>query len=123
MWPFRKKLTPPPTILDRRDWNDDWKVGDIAECIVEADGWGDLWKPWERVPKGQRFTVAGFKESDDAICEDGRCSAYFLIFAETKKTYPTQCFRKVRPVASEDSEIVTRILNAQPGTDNVRESA
>lgn len=117
MWPFRKKPEPKVPLKDIRVWNDDWKVGDTAECIVDRDGWADTWKPWHILEKGTRLTVTGFSEEK---CT-GNYVAYALHFAETKVLYPTQGFRKVRPVATEESEVVKFILNAKPGADQKRE--
>lgn len=115
IWPFRR--TPR---RDLREWNDDWKVGDTAECIASRGCWIN-WKPWQILAKGQRFTITGFREGEGRDRNGLSCLCYYLGFAEVEGWYPTQGFRKVRPIASEDSEIVTRILNAKPGADNLRE--
>jgi hypothetical protein len=115
MWPFKRK-PPPAPLRDCRDWNDDWKVGDTAEVIPGE--WCETVPPWERLPTGARYTVVGFCEAVD----DG-ARYYFLRLAELELSYTTQCFRKVRPVAAEKSEIVERILKAKPGKDRVREGA
>ena len=120
MWPFRKnpKSTAP---CDMREWNEDWKAGDTAECIVDGITWrwAESVKPWERPAFGQRLTVTGFYEGPG---KDGAIY-YFLKLEGWPRKLPTQGFRKVRPVASEKSEIVERILNAEPGADRKRRAS
>lgn len=119
MWPFRKKSQPS---VDRREWNEDWQVGDTAECIV--DGARIIWhpdiSPWERPVFGQKFTVSGFCEGRG----NGGTLHYFLKFSDWPIPLSTTGFRKVRTVKSEESEVVKRILKApNPGKDRVREGA
>lgn len=115
-WPFKKKQAPSrPAPRDHRNWNEDWKIGDTAECVRE--NWHESVRPWERLALGTRLTVTGFSEgvgSAGSLC-------YFLHFKEFKHGFSTNAFRKVRPVATEKSEIVERILNAPAGRDKVRE--
>lgn len=120
MWPFRKKPTPKPPRIDMRDWNEDWKIGDTAECIVDGVTyqWHECVKPWERPEFRQQFVVTGFSEygaPDNTI-------RYFLALKDWPIELPTTAFRKVRPVREEQSEVVSRILNAKPGKDRVRET-
>lgn len=119
MWPFRKK--PEPT-KDWRDWNEDWKVGDTAECIVDGSNvtWNDSVQPWHRPSFGQRLTVSGFIEG---MATGAPVLSYFLKFSDWPVTIATAGFRKVRPVASEKSGIVERILNATPGQDRLVETS
>ncbi len=118
MWPFRKKAAPPAPPVDRRIWNEDWRIGDVAECV--SDHWYESVKPWERPKVGDRLIVTGFSEGRDRHSGDLR---YFLHFSEYRNGLSTPAFRKVRPVSTESSEIPTRILNAKPGADKVREGA
>lgn len=113
---FRKKPAPP--IRDLRNWNEDWRVGDTAECVV--DRWHECVKPWERPARGQQFTVTGFSEG---VNPDANARAYFLHLKGWPYGLTTTSFRKVRPVSAEQSEVVSRILNAKPGADNPREDA
>jgi hypothetical protein len=118
-WPFnRKKPEPKPEPIDRRDWNEDWQVGDIAECIVEIGDWNETVKPWERPAKGDRLVVAGF---DEGIDSGGKTLDYFLRFNGLPHGLSTRGFRKVRPIAY--PEIVERILNAPVDPEKVREDA
>ncbi len=116
MWPFRKPPIPPTPLADHREWNDDWKVGDTAECVIDFDDWHPEVKPWNKTPKGARFTVIGFSEGANFGIR-----AYLLTLEGWPVRLATTAFRKVKPVATEQSEVVTRILNAKPGTDRVRE--
>lgn len=126
MWPFsRKPVTPPPpppTPEDCRVWNEDWRIGDTAECIVDGINtcWHDDLPPWQRPALGAQFTVIGFKDGFGGW--SGR-RMYFLKLEGWPVAISCTAFRKVRPVATEQSEVVSRILNAKPGADNPRETA
>lgn len=112
MWPFKRKPAPPP---DYRDWNEDWRIGDTAEVVITE--WSDSVLPWERLPLGSRWTVTGF---DDCLSTDRAARFYFLYIKGFKRGYNTQCFRKVRTVSADQSEIVQRILKAKPAPDKTR---
>lgn len=101
-WKFWKK-----PIKDRRVWNDDWQVGDIAEALLPQDSW-DFKDPWECPAKGARLTVIGLSEG---VCEPSNARAYFLRFAEIDSEWATQGFRKVRPIAKKQSAIAEKILS------------
>ncbi len=118
MWPFSKKPAPKAPFRDYRIWNEDWKVGDTAECVT--DNWHDCIPPWHRPAIGARFTVVGFSEGANDIA---RVRAYFLKLEGWPFELSCTAFRKVRPVAVEQSEVVSAILNAKPGADRVREEA
>lgn len=128
MWPFSRRKEPEapppakPEPLDLRNWNEDWKVGDTAECVVSPDSrrWLEECRPWERPALGQQFTVSGFSENK---IKSINAVAYFLELEGWPVRLSTTAFRKVRPVATEQSEIVQRILNAKPGADRKREDA
>lgn len=118
MWPFKKKPQPKAPPRDERVWNEDWQVGDTAECC--SDVWSDLVKPWHRCKIGARFTVTGFAEGE---ADDGTLR-YFLHLKGWPVAVSTTAFRKVRPVAREESEVAKRILKApKVGPDRVREDA
>ncbi len=121
-WPFRKREAPKPPIVDGRVWNEDWKVGDIAECIVDGVNrrWHKNCQPWLRPAFGQQFIVVGFSEGEGIGTNSLR---YFLKLKDWPVEVVTTAFRKVRPVATEKSEVVERILNAKPGVDRTREDA
>jgi hypothetical protein len=116
MWPFKRK---PASPRDMRFWNDDWKVGDTAECIVDGLSvtWHDTIPPWERPSLGQQFIVVGLSDEITTVDNSRR---YFLHFKDWPVGLPTTGFRKVRTVTAEESEVVSRILKAKPGKDRVR---
>ena len=116
-WAFWRKPLPPP-LKDVRDWNDDWKVGDIAECVVDGINviWSDGVEPWNRPKFRQHLTVSGFAEA-----KNDNKRFYVLKFSDWPVSLETRGFRKARPQVSEKSEVVERILTATPGKDKVRE--
>ncbi len=113
MWPFRKKAP-----RDLRCWNEDWRVGDTAECIVgpQSAQWFSEVKPWNRPALRQQFIVTGFR---DEIGADGNYH-YLLDLKGWPVSLSTTAFRKVRTTSVEQSEVVERILKAKPGKDRVR---
>lgn len=120
IWPFKRKQPPAPPAppKDTRVWNDDWSVGDTAECVVEWDAFTDDVKPWERPAKGQRLTVSGFSEK---IGKGTDSLYYFLSFSDWAIELPTQAFRKVRPVTQAiETSIGAKILKAKPAPDRKR---
>jgi hypothetical protein len=116
MWTFKKAPPPKPSPPDKRVWNEDWQIGDIAECV--PCNWYERVPPWMRPKAGSRFVVRGFSEQ---LGSDGALR-YFLHFDELPHGLSTGAFRKVRPIANGQSEIVERILSAPAGKDNVRET-
>lgn len=106
---------PAPPIRDLRNWNEDWRIGDIAECVTSK--WHECVEPWNRPALGARFTVLGFKEGTGW---GGRAKGYFLKLEGWPVSLSTCSFRKVRPVAAKESAVVERILTAKPGKDRVR---
>lgn len=121
MWPFRKKPeppAPPSPPIDQRIWNEDWCVGDTAECVTHFESWNPSTLPWHRPALGQRLTVVGFMEG---TCCGGKYQQYFLRLQGWPVPLSCVAFRKVRPVSIEQPNVVTRILNARPGPDKVKE--
>lgn len=118
MWPFRKRKAPKQSVRDERNWNEDWQVGDIAECVVDFDAFHESVEPWHRPKLGQQFVVTGFSDATAAV---GDVRAYFLKLEGWPVELETIAFRKLRSVTVENSEVVKRILNAKPGKDRVRE--
>ncbi len=119
MWPFKKKPAP---IVDARDWNEDWSVGDTAECINDADNWHPDMPPWERLPKGNQYIVVGFAEGFGNQDASKRC--YFLNLEGLALGYETTSFRKVRTVKqAEETSIGEKILKAKPAPDIKRKKA
>jgi hypothetical protein len=118
MWPFsRKPSNPLPSSIppkDFRNWNEDWKIGDIAEVV--SDRWFKPMKPWEKLPLGSRWLVTGF---DEGLAEDNTLRYFLEIKGAPLKAYSTTAFRKVKPVTK--SAMIERILEAPGGPDKVRE--
>lgn len=113
---FRKKKSEPP--MDCRVWNEDWQVGDIAECVVEYKDFCQIIPPWQRPRKGQQLTVSGFSEG---FGEGVNATFYFLKFSDWPIELPTQAFRKVRPVEQkQETSISEKILTSKPAPDIVR---
>ena len=117
-WKFWKKPKPEPR--DKREWNEDWQVGDIAECVVADDQWCSDVPLWMRLSKGSRYTVSGLHEGAGSYGD--RPLIYALALDGVRDMYATTAFRKVRPIKAEESEIIQHILNAKPGKDNVRKT-
>lgn len=108
MWPFKRKQPP----IDCREWNDDWRAGDVAECVRPP--YCSMALSIDDIPQpGQRYIVDGVVDSLNA---DRQARMYFLCLRGLRFTWNTAAFRKVRPVS-----IVNRIMDAAPGPDRVRE--
>ena len=116
MWPFRKKPAP---LADMRVWNEDWKIGDTAECIVGQEDWHSSIKPWNCPAKGAQLIVTRFHEGPNL---ENTATFYFLHFDGISCGLSTQCFRKVRPIFTKQSAVVEQILTAKPGADKVRKT-
>lgn len=102
---FRKKP------IDLRVWNEDWKIGDMAQCI--NDNWvGD---PGDAPKKGRCYEV---KDTTEGLAIGGKAIIYGLKFYEFPgRFWQTTHFRKF----NRRLRIIERILNARPGRDVVRE--
>lgn len=112
IWPFKKKPAPQPTI-DNREWNEDWRVGDIAECI--RGEWPNI-EPWLAPRKGEKLKVAAFR--DGRQIGKPNVLLYGLVFAEYDGAFVTTGFRKVLPVKeAEETSIGEKILKAKPAPD------
>lgn len=110
---WKRKPAQPSKPIDGRNWNEDWKIGDIAECVSSA--WHETVKPWERPNLGDKLIVTGFKEG---VGTGVNRIAYFLLFAEYDHGLETLGFRKVLPISTvAESEIGQKILRAKPAPD------
>lgn len=118
---FRRKPKMPP-IIDRRHMNEDWLVGDLAECTADPD-------PFDRLTVspnvGDRLRVAGV--ATDQTDMEGRTRLHALMFEGKPKDngWATQCFRKLRPeIKAADTEFSAELRNrlSQPirANDNFR---
>ena len=114
--PVPRGPAPPLPVRDGRVWNEDWKVGDTAECILPPDSgsWHDCVPPWSRPTLHQRFTVTGFT---DYTHPDANIRAYMLHFKEWPTPLSCNAFRKVRTVETDvsASESVLNKITATPG--------
>lgn len=117
----RSKPAPPPQPRDERVWNEDWQVGDIAECVSDSGDWHPDLKPWLRLAKGSRWIVRGFSEGPT---QSGDSIQYFLYLEGTpsKGGYSVTAFRKVRPIAQEQTTTAQRILDAPVGPEIERKA-
>ena len=90
IWPFRKRK---PAIVDRRFMNEDWCVGDLAECISEGFASPDCHDP----KRGDvlRVTVVG-----EHVATDAPVLITALGFEGKPRSYrwEAKAFRKLRPV-------------------------
>lgn len=112
-WPFRRKpkINPP---ADQRVWNEDWRAGDLAECL---HGVWLFTTPYD--PKaGDVLRVAGAVEG---VSIDGAVLVYALSFEDKPAghAWATQGFRKLRPsleAADERfvAELRERLREVQP---------
>ena len=87
VWPFRRKPAPMP---DKRGWNEDWRVGDLALCVTDA--WTDF---IVNAPlPGQVLTVTELREGP-AVNGEGLVSG--LAFEGRPFFWHCAGFRKLRP--------------------------
>lgn len=100
---------------DQRGWNDDWQVGDLAECIAAS------WAP-SRVdgPKaGDRLRVSALIEG---MCNDGVLRSCLGFEGKPPRAaWACQGFRKIRPRiapadASFTAELRQRLKAGDPAT-------
>jgi hypothetical protein len=98
----RRQPTPPPPLIDRREWNEDWQRGDLAECV--ADYWNGP-PPWPA--KGHVYRVS-------AICEGRAFERSVVVVGLALDGLPAwwRCtaFRKLRPTVEPASDEFTAEL-------------
>lgn len=106
MWPFPRK----PKSINPGPINEDWRVGDLAEC-VEQKGWSqdDTGQPIDGPEKGDILTVLEVEPRRTNLRGDG----WYLGFA----AYPMRFlaatgFRKVPPISTEASAEFTAKIKA-----------
>lgn len=96
-----------PTPKDRRQWSDDWRRGDLAECVSDPDPLGML-SDSPRV--GQTLRVSFVRP--DEITTDGTARLHALGFVgkPANHAWANQCFRKLRPsIEAADEEFTAEI--------------
>ena len=96
MWPFSKK-TPQP----RNPINEDWAIGDLAECLAEGD-----WEPDPEGPEnGDVLKVIGIDTGPVGLKNE---IAWRLQFAPWKGVaFASEHFRKVPPLSEQESFTIT----------------
>lgn len=104
----KRKSPPPsqPSPPDRRGWNEDWRVGDLAVCVR------DDWERQKISPKvGEVLRVSGLYEDVVTSGVDKGCLASGLCFEGRPQHFAWRCsgFRKVRPDHRAD-EVETGII-------------
>jgi hypothetical protein len=107
---FRRKPAPPAKpIRDLRNMNEDWAVGDLAQCI---DGnWPDTSQANPKV--GDVLRVA---EVIDGTTRPANYRAYGLGFSGKPSNIYWECtaFRKLRPATTEFSEQMKALRPIKP---------
>lgn len=102
---------PPSAPEDRRGWNEDWQIGDLAECLVSKE----KWKPCRPndPDKGEILRVNAMTEGlvidgsfmVSALGFEGKYAGYF---------WAQGAFRKLRPeVAAADAEFSAWLRDSQ----------
>lgn len=87
MWPFRKRRKRPPP-------NEDWRAGDIAECV--RDDWLNV--PFYKLPKLGGQTIVSRMHP---AWHKGVTPGWGLALVGYPGLWDTTAFRKVRPVSIE----------------------
>lgn len=104
IWPFKKRPTSPPQKLP--PINEDWAVGDEAECVKGCSWFGGKEGP----DTGDIFTVR--KVMAGKCAQTGKPD-WGLAFKPWPHAYGAFCFRKVRPVAV-TAEWIERVMRGEP---------
>lgn len=86
-WPFRRRK-----IVDRRILNEDWAVGDLAECLVDPAMWG-----FDSGDEPRKGAVLRVTRIEDRVASVMDVRAYFLHFEGHACCYECRGFRKIRP--------------------------
>jgi hypothetical protein len=86
---FRRLFGPPPP-EDRREWNEDWRVGDLAECINGS---------WLNDPphSPQPPSIYRVREIDEGVTADGSAIIVALNLEGLSDWWGCTGFRKLRP--------------------------
>lgn len=103
MWPFTRKPKP----LNPGPINEDWRVGDLAECMLPI-GWG-----WAMDADGpDRGDVCRVVHVYPGITTGSGEHAWFLLLKGFHDGFATNSFRKVPPLNSEASAEFTASIRA-----------
>lgn len=110
---FRRLFGPPtpPPPVDRRAWNEDWRAGDLAECLVP------YWTPFvpDGAPKMNEIRRVRFTREGPTI--DNKFLVIGLVFDGSDYGYCCTCFRKLRQTiepAEEEFTTYIRTLTGEP---------
>lgn len=98
-------------VIDKRAMNEDWAVGDLAECID-----GDRWiKDFASEADPKTGDILRVRELIDAVNHHS-VRAYFLFFeGKSEVGYASQAFRKIRPLHEPASkEFIESIRKRSP---------
>lgn len=93
LWPFNRRRR--PTIIDCREDNEGWQVGDLAECVRS------FMLPFTCPQKGQIFRVADVIEG---IADGTNRLEIGLVFEAYENAWGCVCFRKLRPAIEPASD-------------------
>lgn len=101
---FGRKPAPPPPVIDRRDNSEDWRVGDLAVCLVDGE-----WEPVDTGPRiGDVRRVSGIEERVGHV---SKALLVCLTFGEFPGfAYSSASFRKIRPDAEPCEEEFTALI-------------
>jgi hypothetical protein len=108
MWPFTRKPKP----LNPGPINEDWRVGDLAECLFEG-AWfgGNSGNIASGLDKGDVSKVLAIGIGRTKLGGD----RYFLTLGGFRGEFDASCFRKVPPLNSEaDAEFTAKIKALKP---------
>lgn len=104
-------------MIDASTMNGTWFVGDYAAVVHPGLTY---------CKHGAKFNGGACPPQHEVVMVSGmywrKCGCFVLEFSGGTSALATRC-RKVRPVSIEESEVVSHILKAKPGKDNVREDA
>lgn len=111
-WPFRKP--PPPPHEDRRDNSDDWRPGDLAECLVHPLRWARMTP--HNPGRGDILRVTDVR--DEIGYGHGQMVRCIFLSFEGKPddlSWESKCFRKIRPTYEPaDRSFIERLKNGLP---------
>lgn len=102
-WP---PSAPPPQ--DKRGWNEDWQVGDLAECVLPVDQvWPDDFA--ENPKRGDVLRVNALVEGLDTLGE-ALVSGLGFEGKPARHFWAASAFRKLRPaIEAADTEFTAQL--------------
>jgi hypothetical protein len=112
MWPFSRKPNP----LNPGPINEDWRAGDLAECICEG---GPQWPCGSGPSKGDVLKVKYVRAGRQSDGADG----WGLWFDQYQRGYAAVDFRKVPPLNSKATAEFTAQIKAIKPKERARRMA